>query len=93
MAATFPLDDLQKGEGQPCLMVQCPTLSLAVKLFQHTMSTLGEFEIRTTVDRLVEQKIEDSMVNDAASTNLCSCMKVIVVKSRLSSIVIQDLEM
>ena len=72
MAATFPLDDLQGEEGQPCLMVQCPTLSLAMKLFQHTMSTLGEFEIETTVDGLVEQKIGDSMVSDATSTDLCS---------------------
>ena len=78
MAATFPLDDLQGGEGQPCLMVQCQTQSLAVKLLQHTMSTLGEFEIETTVYRLVEQKIGDSLVSDATSINLCSWIEVVV---------------
>ena len=70
MAVTFPLDDLQGEEGQPCFMVQCPTPSLAVKLFQHTMSTCREFEIIPTVEGLVEQKIGDSMVNDVASTNM-----------------------
>ena len=72
MAATFPLDDLQGKEGQLCLMVQGPTPFLAMKLFQHAMSTLGEFEIETTVEELIEQKIEDSMVSDAASTDLRS---------------------
>ena len=79
MAVTFPLDDLQGEEGQPCLLVECPTLSLAVKLFQHTMSTLGELEIETTVEGLVEQKIGDSMVSDATYIHKLVFMEVEVV--------------
>ena len=79
MAVTVPLDDLQGEEGQPCLLVECPTLSLAMKLFQHTMSTLGELEIETTVEGLVEQKIGDSMVSDATYIHKLVFMEVEVV--------------
>ena len=62
-SATYQLDDLQGSKDEPCLLLSCPTIQIAVKLFQHTMDFLGDIDVESLVFVLVEQEISDQMVN------------------------------
>ena len=62
-AAKFPLEDLKGSRNNPCLLVTSPTTQLAVKLFQHTVQTMGKIEIDKTVRSLVQQNIGDRKVS------------------------------
>ena len=62
--ATYPLDDMEGEKDAPCLLVSCPTTHQAVKLFQHTTGTLGEFDVEHTVTSLIKQNIGDREVRE-----------------------------
>ena len=61
---TYPLDDMEGEEDEPCLLGSCPTTQLAVKLFRHTMlHTPGEISAVDTMRSLVLQNIGDETVS------------------------------
>lgn len=57
--ATYPLEDLE----DPCLVVASPNTQLALKLFRHTVQTLGGIDFQSRVHSLVEQGISDLTVS------------------------------
>ena len=64
--ATYPLEDLEGTQNDPCLVVTSPNTQLALKLFQHTMKTLGKIEdVEACVDSLAEQGISDLTVSNS----------------------------
>ena len=66
--ATYPLEDLEGTDIDPCLVVTSPNTQLALKLFQHTMKTLGKIEdVERCVHSLVKQGISDLTVSDSFS--------------------------
>ena len=62
-SATYQLDDLKGNKDEPCLLLSCPTIQIAVKLFQHTVDFLGDIDAKSVVIGLVKQEISDQMVN------------------------------
>ena len=71
--ATFPVEDIQSGSGEPCLLVTCPTIQVAVKLFQHTVKTLGKIDADSAITILVRQGIEDQQVSNYTCIIVCQC--------------------
>ena len=63
-AATFPLEDLQGNKDNPCLLVTSPTTQLAVKLFKHTVQSLGKIDSEKTIRSLCKQRIADEPVSN-----------------------------
>ena len=64
--ASYPLEDLEGTHDNPCLVVTSPNTQLALKLFQHTMKTLGKIEdVKSCVHSLVKQGISDLIVSNS----------------------------
>ena len=57
------MEDIESDPDQPCLLVTCPTIQLAVKLIQHTVKTLGKIDAESAIRDLVKQGIEDQRVS------------------------------
>ena len=68
--ATFPVEDIKSDPDQPCLLVTCPTIQLAVKLIQHTVKTLGKIDAESAIRDLVKQGIEDQRVSVIEQMNM-----------------------
>ena len=64
--ATYPLEDMDGNSDEPCVLVTSPNTQLAIKLFQHSMKTLGKIDAKDMVVSLVDQGIGDQTVSGAA---------------------------
>ena len=60
--AKFPVDDLNM-KNKPCLLICCPDINQAVKLFQHTLRHLNQVDLGCTVQELTNQNIDDERVS------------------------------
>jgi hypothetical protein len=74
-SASYPLEDLMGSADDPCLMVTSPNSQLALKLFQHTLQTLGKIDVEPSMRSLVKQGISDRTL--AAMVREMGRMKVI----------------
>lgn len=62
-SAAYQLDDLKGSKDDPCLLLSCPTIQMAVKLFHHTVDHMGAIDAKSVVIRLVNQGISDQLVS------------------------------